>query len=47
MNIIAEQLEITKHPNHLITLQAIATLVKTRMSKAALENLDEIKPKVN
>jgi len=45
VNAIADQLEITKHPNHLITFEAIATLVKTRMSKKVLANLNKLRPK--
>jgi RLL motif-containing protein 1 len=45
VNALADQLEITKHPNHLITFEAIAILVKTRMSKKIRADLNKLRPK--
>jgi len=44
---LAKLLGITNHPDHLITLEAIATLVKSRMSANVLKNLGEIQSKVS
>jgi RLL motif-containing protein 1 len=45
VNAIAGKLGISKHPNHLLTLEAIVTFVKTRMCKEAVENPDAVVPK--
>ncbi|CAG7836065.1 unnamed protein product [Allacma fusca] len=42
VNTIANILEISKHPNHLLTLEAIVKLVRTRMTKQAVENPDTV-----
>lgn len=38
VNVLADMLNVTKHPDHLITLRAISKLVKARLSPEALEN---------
>ncbi|XP_042882907.1 RNA transcription, translation and transport factor protein-like [Penaeus japonicus] len=41
VNRLAKQLNITPHPNHLITLKAISKLIRTRLSTEALQNPGE------
>lgn len=37
VNALADRLKVSKHDNHLVTLEACATLVKTRYSKEAIK----------
>jgi len=41
---LASSLKITKHPDHLITLQAICKLVATRLNPKALQNPSSVVP---
>jgi len=41
---LADFLKVTKHPDHLITLQAICKLVSTRYNAKAIENPDLVVP---
>jgi len=41
---LADYLKVTKHPDHLITLQAICKLVSTRFNTKALQNPDLVVP---
>lgn len=38
VNTLAERLKVAKHSNHLVTLEACATLIKTRYSKDAVKS---------
>jgi len=42
---LAEELKITKHPDHILTLQAICKLVSTRLNPKALVNPESVVPK--
>ncbi|XP_045594137.1 RNA transcription, translation and transport factor protein [Procambarus clarkii] len=42
INRLAQQLNITAHPDHLITLKAISKLVSTRLSAEAIQNPGEV-----
>lgn len=46
VNVLAKLLNITLHPDHLITLRAVSKLICQRLSTEALENPDSIVPKV-
>lgn len=41
---LADLLQITKHPDHLVTLQAICSLVVTRLNPKALQNPASVVP---
>lgn len=46
VNSLAKLLNITPHPDHLITLQAISKLICTRLHSQALQNPDLVLVKV-
>jgi len=45
VDVIAEMLEITKHPNHLVTLEAIVNFVKKRMNQDVVKDPSSVIPK--
>ncbi|XP_046688334.1 RNA transcription, translation and transport factor protein isoform X2 [Homalodisca vitripennis] len=45
VNSLAKLLEVTPHPDHLVTLRALSRLVTQRLSTEALENPDSALPK--
>lgn len=46
VNALAQLLQVTPHPDHLVTLRALSRLVSQRLTAEALENPDTIIPKV-
>lgn len=47
MNELAKMLKINPHPDHLVTLKAVSTLVKARLNENAIQNPGEIVHQVN
>lgn len=47
VNALAQLLQVTPHPDHLVTLRALSRLVSQRLTAEALENPDTIIPKVH
>lgn len=47
VNLLADMLKITQHPDHLITLKAVSTLIKSRLSEDALANPNSVIIKVS
>jgi hypothetical protein len=47
VNDVADLLRVTKHSNHLTTLEACAILVKTKFSKEGIENGENIARKAS
>ncbi|XP_039282283.1 RNA transcription, translation and transport factor protein [Nilaparvata lugens] len=45
VNSLAKLLQITPHPNHLITLRAISKLINQRLTAEAIQNVDSVVPK--
>lgn len=43
---MAQLLQVTAHPDHLVTLRALSRLVSQRLTAEALENPDTVIPKV-
>ena len=43
---LADFLHVTKHPDHLVTLQAICKLVSRRLSSKAIQNPKSVVPEV-
>lgn len=46
VNTLAQMLNITCHPDHLITLQAVSKVVCERLNAEAIQNPDSVIPKV-
>lgn len=46
VNALADVLRVTKHPNHLLTLEGCAKLVQTRYSKENMKNGENVIKKV-
>jgi RLL motif-containing protein 1 len=46
VNALATLLQVTPHPDHLVTLRAISRLVSRRLNSDALDNPDLVVPKV-